>query len=240
MSVTPPPSPAEAFAGIIATLLAMVGARVARPGKPGLAGPLTLAIAIRLQRMRSRIARFAARWQAGTLAPPRPRPARPRRERTAPGQWDHLPKLPRGRLWLVRLVPGIGVGANYLRILLDEPDMVAMLQAAPQIGRTLRPFWHMLSKEPLPPILQRQEPSAPSPGASRPVDPLRGSTPQAGEGKQEAEGKIARQRPLSRLQDRAAKQTDGGVRVLPPPQSNPTPPRAPEVAPPGKILPAPA
>ena len=164
MSAAPPDPPALRFAGIIATLLAMVGARVARPWKPGLAGPLTLAIAIRLQRIRNRLTRFAARWAAGTLTPPRPRtrPAAARRRGTTPGPWDHLPKLPRGRLWLVRLVPGIGVGATYLRILLDDPEMAAMMRAAPQIGRTLRPFWHMLSGEPLPPLLQRPKP-APAP-----------------------------------------------------------------------------
>jgi len=160
-----PQSPAERFARIVASMLALVGARVARPGKPGLAGPLTLAIAIRLQRMRNRIARFAARWQAGTLTPPRPRirPAVPRCRNATPGPWDHLPKLPRGRLWLTRLVPGIVFGASQLRALLDEPEMAAMLRAAPQIGRTLRPFWHMLSGDPLPPLLQRPEPPPPRP-----------------------------------------------------------------------------
>ena len=166
MPSPPPHILAGRFAGIIATLLAMVGARLERPGKPGLAGPLAFAIHIRLEGIRNRITRYVARFQAGTLAPPRPRTraVTPRRRSTSPGKWDHLPKLPRGRLWLVRLVPGIGVGANYLRILLDEPDMVAMLQAAPQIGRTLRPFWHMLSKEKLPPILQHPRP-APAPPA---------------------------------------------------------------------------
>ena len=175
MSLPAPLTPAERFARIVATLLAMVGARVERPGKPGLAGPLSLAIAIRLERMRNRIARFAARWQAGTLTPPRPRTrqAAPRR-RSAAGPWDHLPNLPRGRLWLVKLVPGIGVGANYLRLLLDDPEMAAMIAAAPQIGRTLRPFWHMLSGEPLPPLLH-----PPRPAAAAPAEPSPDPTPQA-------------------------------------------------------------
>jgi len=170
MSATAPATPAERFARIIATLLAMVGARLERPGKPGLSGPLTMAIAIRLERIRNRITRFVARWQAGPLQPPRKRPVRPRRQSTAAGPWASLPKLPRGRLWLVKLVPGIGVGANYLRILLDDPEMQALLAAAPQIGRTLRPFWHMLSSDPLPPILRRPPPvppiEAPRPAAA--------------------------------------------------------------------------
>ena len=159
-------------------MVGMLGARVARPGKPGLAGPLSFAIHLRLQGIRNRITSYVARWQAGTLTPPRPRtrPAGPRRPRKSPGKWDHLhlPKLPRGKLWLVRLVPGIGVGANYLRILLDDPEMAAMIAAAPQIGRTLRPFWHMLSTDPLPPLLQRPGPAAsPSPEPAARVAPPR-------------------------------------------------------------------
>jgi hypothetical protein len=226
MSATPL-TPAERFARIIATLLAMVGARLERPGKPGLAGPLTLAITIRLERIRNRITRYVARWQAGTLTPPRPRPATARVRNRGAGRWDHLPKLPRGRLWLVRLVPEIGVGANHLRILLDDPEMAAMMQAAPQIGRTLRPFWHMLSNQPLPPLLQRPRP-APRPTApptltrrakARPVDPLRGSPPQAGE------EKSARRRPLSRLRERVEMRADQA------PQPHQEPPSVPDVAP---------
>ena len=172
LPLPPATTPAERFANIIATLLAMVGARLERPGKPGLAGPLTLAIAIRLHRIRNRLTRYYARFQAGTLTPPRPRPAMSR-SRTTPATPPLvvLPKLPRGRMWLVRLVPGIGVGTNYLRILLDDPEMAAMMLAAPQIARTLRPFWHMLADAPLPPILQR-----PRLAPTRPAD-----APQEGE-----------------------------------------------------------
>ena len=173
MSLPLPLTPAECFARIIATMVGMIGARVARPGKPGLAGPLSFAIHLRLQGIRNRITRYFARFQAGTLTPPRPRPspAAPRPSRATPGKWDHLhlPKLPRGKLWLVRLVPGIGVGANYLQSLLDDPEMRAMLEAAPQIGRTLRPFWHMLSSQPLPPLLQRPRPEAAPPPPPRPA-----------------------------------------------------------------------
>ena len=228
MPPTAPQTPAERFAGIIATLLAMVGARVQRPGTPGLAGPLTLAIAIRLQRIRHRITRFAARMAAGTLRPPRRRKAAPRR-RTAPAKPPLivLPKLPRGRLWLVRLVPGIGVGATYLRILLDDPEMQALLAAAPQMGRTLRPFWQMLSSDPLPPILQRPRPAAAPPAEPTPPRPAEADpAPPAGE------ANAARQRPLARLRERA------GVRVVQPPQSRQAPNPAPEVAGTPRLRPA--
>lgn len=174
MPTTPPDPPAARFARIIAVLLAMVGARLERPGKPGLTAPLTLAIAIRLQRIRNRLARYAARWDAGTLAPPRARRPTPRR-RSARGatRWDALPTLPRGRAWLVRLVPGSGVGATQLRDLLDAPEMRAMLAAAPQIGRTLRPVWHMLSAEPLPDALRPSRPVSPDPPPGHPRPPRR-------------------------------------------------------------------
>ena len=68
-------------------------------------------------------------------------------------------------------MPGIGVGANYLRILLDDPEMQALIAAAPQIGRTLRPFWHMLSGEPLPPLLQQRPRPAEAPRAPPPETP---------------------------------------------------------------------
>ena len=150
----PPQTPAERFVRIIATLGAMVAAA-------GLGGPVILAIVGRLNRMAQRVTRLAARVAAGTLTPPRRRPATPRR--TAPARTLPEPmKLPRGRAWLVRLVQGTAVGANYVRILLDDPEMAALIQAAPQIGRTLRPLWHMLSPDPLPRILQRPRP-APAP-----------------------------------------------------------------------------
>ena len=159
---TPPLAPAERFARLLATLLAMLGARLERPGRPGLPGPLILVVANRLNRIFHRLARYAARWQAGTLTPPRTRPPTPRRRAPA----AHAPDiLPAGQRWLARLVPGIGVGASHLQHLLDDPDMAAMLRAAPQIGRTLRPLWRMLSADRLPDILQPPRPASAPPAA---------------------------------------------------------------------------
>ena len=172
MSAIPTPShaPAERFARLLATLLAMLGARLERPGRPGLPGPLILVVANRLNRIFHRLARYAARWQAGTLTPPRKRPTTPRRRAPAARAPDMLPA---GQRWLVRLVPGIGVGASHLQHLLDDPDMAAMLRAAPQIGRTLRPLWRMLSADRLPDILRppRPAPAPPAAVAARPVPP---------------------------------------------------------------------
>ena len=177
MSALPTPSlaPAERFARLLASLLAMLGARLERPGRPGLPGPLILAAANRLNRIFHRLARYAARWQAGTLTPPRPRPTTPRpptpRRRAPAARAPDI--LPAGQRWLVRLVPGIGVGASHLRHLLDDPEMAAMLRAAPQIGRTLRPLWRMLSADRLPDILRPSPPDpAPPPAvAACPVPP---------------------------------------------------------------------
>ena len=188
----PASNPAERFAAIIATLVAMVAARLVRPFGSGPAGhpALALAIATRLQRLRNRLASLHARWRAGTLRPPRQRPPRQRPPRQRPAAPPRRPAaatgtpptLPRSRLWLVRLVPGSGVGANYLKILLDDPEMQALIEAAPQAGRILRPFWHMLSRDPLPPLLQPPRPQqprpAPPPQAAPP--PAAAATPPSG------------------------------------------------------------
>jgi len=194
MSVMPAPAPAARFARLIAALCAAVAARNIRPGKPGLAGPLIVAIWTRLNRMARRVTRLAARVEAGTLTPPRQRPAAPRHSRPRPPPTGI--RLPRGFAWLVPLVPEIAFGARQLRVLLDDPEMQALIQAAPQIGRTLRPLCHLLGLQPLPPILHRPPllsrtpprsaeadrplPAAPPPGApprARPPRPPRPKPP---------------------------------------------------------------
>ena len=157
MPPTPPPAPAARFARLIAALCEAVGARVAGPGRPGLAGPLVILIWTRLKRMAERVARLAARAEAGTLPPPRSRPATPRRTAAPPYQ-----RLPRGAAWLIRQVPAAAFGAGQVEALLADPDMAALIAAAPQIGRTLRPLCHMLGVS-LPPALRRPPPASPSP-----------------------------------------------------------------------------
>ena len=167
VSPVPPPAPEARFAGLIAALCEAVGARVAGPARPGLAGPLIILIWTRLRRMADRITRLAARAGAGTLPPPRSRPATPRRKASPPYQ-----RLPRGVAWLVRMVPAAAFGAGQLEALLADPGTKALIEAAPQIGRTLRPLCRMLGVDP-PPALRRPPPAPPRPaeaGRSPPQD----------------------------------------------------------------------
>jgi hypothetical protein len=159
MPVTAPPALAARLARLIGALCETVAARIARPGRPGLAGPLIVAICARLHRMAQRVIRLAVAVEAGTLAAPRRRPAASRN--TVARRRLMGTTLPRGFAWLVRRVPGIGFGTQQLQALLDEPEMQALIEAAPQICRTLRPLCHMLGLRPLPPILRRSGPAPP-------------------------------------------------------------------------------
>ncbi len=145
MSLTPPAANLR-FAGIIAMLCRMVAARIAG-GR--LAGPLIILICRRLRRLARRFSALAARHAAGRLRPARRRPVRPRRPGTPRPQRPAAPSpLPRGRAWLIRLVPEAAAGASQLQYLLAEPEMAAFLAAAPQAGRILRPLCHMLGLRP--------------------------------------------------------------------------------------------
>jgi len=161
--VSPVPShaPAARVARLIAALCEAVAGRIAGPARPGLAGPLIILIWTRLRRMAGRITRLAARAEAGPLPPPRSRPAAPRRTAAPPYQ-----RLPRGFAWLVRLVPAASSGAGQLQALLDDPAMQTLIEAAPQIGRTLRPLCRMLGVS-LSPSLRLPSPAVPTP--PRPV-----------------------------------------------------------------------
>jgi hypothetical protein len=137
------------------------------------------------QALRTRFSRFAAlaaRFEAGKLLPPRPRPARTRREagsspsdgegerRKKPrkisfdraiadyalfGTW-RLGWVTRRPAWLPRLMPelGLGVYAAHLRGLLDQPEMVALLRVSPQARALLRPLYRMLMFDSMPDILR--------------------------------------------------------------------------------------
>jgi hypothetical protein len=58
-------------------------------------------------------------------------------------------RLPRGFGWLLPMVPHVAACyAGQLRTVLAEPEMVALLQAAPQARRLLGPLCRMLGVEP--------------------------------------------------------------------------------------------
>lgn len=143
---SPTRAPAERFAQIIDTLCSAVAARAATHR---LARPVLVLLWSWLRRTARRFGRLAARVQAGRPSRPRrpaaPRPPRPRAPRT--------PRLPRGFAWVIRLVPYAAAGsASQLQHLLAEPDMAALIAAAPTAGRLLRPLCRMLGVR-LPPAL---------------------------------------------------------------------------------------
>ena len=154
MTATAPFSPTDRFALVIEGLLRSVAGSHRR-----LAGPLILLICKRLRRIAAGFAAVAAQVGSGTLraassrAERRPLPgggAPARRAWSAAGA-----PLPRGFAWLLRLVPEGAAYGSQLQALLSEPEMAALISAAPQIGRLLRPLCRMLAVEPTPELRLR-------------------------------------------------------------------------------------
>ena len=141
----------ERFALIIEALCQAAAARSAR-------GWVAVAIAnliwMRLRRTGARFAKLAARVRSGELPAAARRsasgasdqPSDFRAERQAKRRRSDRPaeRLPRGLAWLLRLVPEAAVYGSQLNHLLSDPEMVALLEAAPQMGRLLRPLCQML------------------------------------------------------------------------------------------------
>jgi hypothetical protein len=121
----------------------------------------------RIRRAKQLFARVAARVAAG-LYIPRHRAAAPR-----PGQKPPPPdRLPRNFGWLLKLVPDSVGYRSQLENLLRDPEMAALLAAAPvPMARALRPLCRMLGLPP-PPIL------APPPRKPRPKRAKAAAAPQ--------------------------------------------------------------
>ncbi len=153
-------APADRFALLIEALCRAVAAR-ARAQR--LAGPLLILVWSRLHRMALRFAALAARVRTGRL-PARLAARRPSRSGPPPRL------LPHGFAWLVRLVPEAAASGSQLQHLLEDPELAALLAAAPQAGRILRPLCRMLGVRPPPGPLtlprHSRTPLPPRPGAS--------------------------------------------------------------------------
>jgi hypothetical protein len=158
----PAPGLAQTFALVIAGLCRTTASRIAIDRD---AGPLLIRIFSRLHRLAARLKSLVARIEAGT--PPQSRPARP-----TIGPRRRKPRLPDGSGWLIRVVPGAAVYAGQVQTLLDDPQTAALLAAAPQAGRILRPLCRMLAI-PLPETLRRTKPQSPPPPTGADIaDPL--------------------------------------------------------------------
>jgi len=130
---------------------------------PSTIRPLLGLIFLRLLRLRRRFAALYAKYRAGTLRPPRVRvrppsasPRLPTRSRSgfasakaglpAPPDAPKLPPLIRG--WAIRQLPEpwhVNGWRAPLHQWLADPEMLALFQAAPQVGRILRPLCRMLN-----------------------------------------------------------------------------------------------
>ena len=231
--------PAERFGVILRDLREALAAQ-------GVRGPLTGWLLIltvgRLNRAAQRVMALAARLAAGTLRPPRPPlphrppapvpvpmpvpvpvPVPPATAATAPPR----PLLPQRFGWLLRrLHPQetarcrVANHRSQLAHLLVQPDMVALLQAAPAIGRQIRPICRMLGLTPPPPLRlpprPPRPPCPPCPGAATPARPPKPPRP-----------RLPRQSRLRRMDDYGPPSRPGWERPVRHFAGVPAPPKRP-------------
>jgi hypothetical protein len=154
-----PPSafldPAARFTGIINGLFRAIGAR---RDAGFLAGPAAMLLWTRLGQLRERIRRLAARLASGKG------PGVPR-SRRAQGGTERKPRrppqlMPRDLGWLIRLVPEAAACGSQLRHLLADPETATLIEAAPQLGRLLRPLCRSLGVAPPPGLRPPPRPPA--------------------------------------------------------------------------------
>lgn len=115
----------------------------AKGGRDHAAGPLVILICNRLNRIVTRLLALAAQVAAGTLRAPRV--ACRRRETAATPREPPRLRLPRGFGWLIREVRETVQYGGQVSHILDDPEMLALLAAAPQAGRILRPLCRMMA-----------------------------------------------------------------------------------------------
>ena len=117
---------------------------------------------LRLQRLSKRFTVLLAKVREGRLparrAPRRRSPAKPPADalpaEAASGPSVPRPRFPRGFGWLLAMVPHHDLRGRraQLELWLADPELPALLEAAPQAGRMLRALCHILGVEP-PPLL---------------------------------------------------------------------------------------
>jgi len=140
----------------------------------------------RLHRLRARFASLLARYRAGTLpaaatAPaPRSAPVRPATDPLAPpcpaaAPPPSDPRAPpvqrRHWGWILRISGHLVIPGYELEKFVEDPELAALVAAAPQFGSVLRPMCHMLAvrmppwlrrpRRPRPPRRPKQYPPAP-------------------------------------------------------------------------------
>jgi hypothetical protein len=172
MMTTSPQPLTDRFAWLIECLFKAIGLESRR--RP-MDAPLAVALTNWMRRLVRRFAALHARWKAGKLPPAPARRAAPAR----PADTPRAPSLlPRTFAWLHRLFPESAPGgAGMMYLLLEDPELLVLFAAAPQLGRILRrycrmvgirpPAWLALPRRERPPRPPRDRPlrrPAPSPG----------------------------------------------------------------------------
>ena len=166
------PTPSERLASL---LFALVQALDSRCLVGALAQPLFILIMGRLRSIRYGFARLAARVEAGGFAPRRP--AAPRSPATEKKPRRRNP-LPQGFAWLIKLVPDVTASASQLQFLLADPDMAALLAAAPeQLRRPIRSLCQMLGVPAPATLPPPPDPRPPKPRVERKPRPRREELP---------------------------------------------------------------
>ena len=174
--------PGHRLAAIMAGMAAVVAHHVAglRAISSALVPMLSL-LTWRLGRIAQRLDRLMLRWQAGTL--PRPRPPHAPRPAAEASPCINVPRInvppiyvPQGHAWLIRLVQPTAQYIPQLERFLADPQTRALVAAAPQAGRLLRPLCRMLAIAPpdwlrLPARPARPRPLQPAPVQLAPVQP---------------------------------------------------------------------
>jgi hypothetical protein len=133
-----------------------------------LSGPLVVLLWQRVRGITMQVESLLARLRAGQLR------RYPARRKPRPGPIPRRPPaqaaFPTPPAWLIVLIPETAVSAVQLRALLAEPDVPALLQAAPQLRRALRPLCRMLD-------VTLPRPPPPAPPASDPTPPASAKAP---------------------------------------------------------------
>ena len=174
MTWTPePPIPATAEGRIDHILNELIKAVWKHGRMLAMPDALLRAIAAYLNGVRNRFAALAARVRAGTL--PTPRAPRPLPELSElPATPRTRAKLPRGFRWLSKLIPRhVSVYGSQLMYALTDPEVQALLAAAPGLVRLLRPLLWALKQKPgpdlLPVLAKRTRRASKRPRPSRPA-----------------------------------------------------------------------
>jgi hypothetical protein len=114
-------------------------------GRDHAIAPLVNLLLARIRRLTNRFNALIARLAAG-------QPAAPYRPRTRPARAAppaEILRLPRDYFWLIRLLPYEAAGyGSQLQAMLADPQTAALLAAAPEAGRILRPLCRLLAIHP--------------------------------------------------------------------------------------------